>query len=122
MKDIISSPEILGGISKKSLKARVAYKLARIIREIDNEFSLFQKSREQLISKYAEKDNEGKIIFNDEGNCVIEKDKIDLFNKEINELLETNVELNADYISLNDIENENFTIEQMNILSLFIEE
>ena len=122
LKDIISSPEVLNEIAKKDLKARPAYKLARVMREIDREFSLFQENRKQLISKYADKDEKGNIKYNKDGNITVEKDKIDLFNNEIEELLNTSIQLNVDLIELNDIEDVNFTPQQMNILSLFIKE
>lgn len=119
LKDILNI-EILNEISTKKFKARAAYHFARIMRAINEEYDLFQKEREKLINKYGAKDENGQLIIANDGTITIDKQNIENFNREINELIETNIQLNVELLNLEDIEDEYFTPQQMNILSLFI--
>lgn len=121
LNDVIQSLKILKSISQKTLKGKVNFQLAKILRELNNEYNLFLKSRENLILKYGKKEN-GQLIIDDEGNYGIDKEQLFNFNKELNELLDTNISLNAEKIILEDIEDIDFTIEQMIALSPFIKE
>lgn len=103
-----------------SLEGKTSFKIARILKELNNEYSTFQKSRQNLILKYGEKNENGSIKIDDEGNFKILRDNVEQFTKELEDLLATEIELNADYIDLNEIENANFTIGQMIALNNFI--
>jgi hypothetical protein len=121
LNDVIQSLKILKSISQKTLKGRVNFQLAKILRELNNEYNLFLKSREKLISKYGKKEN-GQLIIDEDGNYSINKNQLFNFNLELNELLDTKIDLNAEKIALKDIEDIDFTIEQMVALSPFIKE
>jgi len=55
-------------------------------------------------------------------NYKIQKDKITELNQEIEELLNTSIQINADAINMKDIENEDFTPADILLLEPFIEE
>ncbi len=121
VKDLLGASKILQEISNKSFKSCVSYLLSRIKREIAREAELFNQARKDLIIKYADKEN-GEIKIDGYGNANIQKEYREIFNREIDDLLNTRISLNVSPISLSDIENESFTIEQMDLLNLFIEE
>lgn len=122
MRDMLNSMEVLQKLSNKSLKTKVAFQLARIIREVNKEYELFQNSREKLIVKYAEQDENGQPKVNEQNNYQIIPNKINEFNKEIQELLDSHIEINAEPIYIDDIEDLNFTPTEMMMLMSFIKE
>lgn len=121
LNDVIQSFKVLKNITQKTLKGKINFQLARILRELNNEYNLFLKSKEKLILKYGKKDN-GQLVIDDEGNYAIDKEQLLNLNTELNELLDTIIHLNTEYIALEDIEDIDFTIEQMMALSPFIKE
>lgn len=116
----VLNKDVLDEINKKELKAKVAFQLSRIMRELGKEYELFQTNREKLLDKYVDKKEDGTWDYDEQGNVHVSQDKINDFNKEFNELLNATVSLNVESISLDDLKDETFTVEQMNILSLFI--
>lgn len=90
---MVNSIPNLKTLSQKQLPIQVSYKIAKNIRNIEQELVIYERERQKLVDRYAEKDTEGKPKVNDNGNYVI-KDKLN-WNKDILELLnfETDVEI-----------------------------
>jgi len=81
----------------------------------------FNEARMNLIKKYGEKDNNGEIITDDNGNCKILPTSTEVFSNELNELIGSEIEINANRIKIEDIENINFTPAEMTQLETFID-
>ena len=94
LNDILNSQQALQEIVGMNMRAKTAFKMARIIRAIESELENFNKARQSLLNKYGEKDDNGQLITNKDGNYIISPDKIDIYNGEIQELLVTTIELN----------------------------
>ena len=122
VKDIVDNAELMRSISQKSLNCRPAFLLARILREMEKEYQSFLKVREQVIKKYAKRADNGDFEIDDEGNFKIDKTKIEEFNTNIRELLETKVPINVSSIALSDLEDTTFTPQEMMVLESFISE
>ena len=119
--EMIDSLEVLKEISKKKMPAKTAYKFARINREIDRENNLFQETRMNLILKYGNKDENGKLE-EENGNYTIAKDKINDFRQEFDGLIRTYITINADKINLDDFGEDLFSPEQIEKIDWIIEE
>lgn len=109
VKDIVNSAEIFSALSQKKLNMRMAYQLAKIIKEVQKEFELFQETRMKLIYEYAERNEDGQLKVDENNNFTIPKEKIQNFQKELNELLEMQVELQINKINLDELEDIEFT-------------
>ena len=72
--------------------AVTAYKIAKNIANVDLEIQRFETSRDNLIRKYGEKQDENMIS--------VRQDKIPEFNKEFSELLELEIEVDITMINL----------------------
>jgi len=106
-------------IMSKEFTATTSFQLARIFSKLESESKIYFSEKQKLANKYAIKDNDGKPVIKD-GNYTISN--VDEFSKELNELLEIEIELGLDKIKMN-LENEpNFTVEEMIVLMPFIEE
>ena len=122
VRDMIDSIPTLRELSNKQLKSKVAFKVARLLREIQTESETFETARMNLVKLYAEKDENGEIKTDDKGNIYIEQDKIEEFNKELKDLLDNTITINGDKLSLDDLGDETFTPQQMLSFSAFLEE
>jgi hypothetical protein len=122
LNDILNNAEIFRELSTKSLPVKTAFKVARLIRELDKENTIFDESRRQIIEKYAERDENGIIKQTAEGNIQLQQDKIEECNNELVELLNTTIEINVDKISIDALGDIKITPAQMINLEAFIEE
>lgn len=118
--DLINSTETLQKLSQKDFKAKLAWSIARLLKAAEVEIQSFNDTRMSLIKKYGEKDEQGELITDDKGNCKIENDKVEAFTGELNELLNSEIEINANKIDFNLLENIDFTPSDMAILEPFV--
>lgn len=119
--ELLNSTEILQKIASKELKARLALEIARMLKSAEKEIQDFNDVRMKLITKYGEKDENGELITDEKGNCKIVQDERVNFANELNDLVATEVEINANKIKLEQIENLDFTPAEMSILEPFLE-
>ncbi len=122
MSDLLNSTETLQKLSQKELKARLALSIARLLKEAEREIQNFNEVRMNLIKKYGEKDENGELITDDNGNCKIVPDGVEIFSKELNEAISTEIEINANKLRIDDLDNLDFTPSDMAVLEPFIEE
>lgn len=122
VREILNSAEIMQKLSKRQFKGKVAFQIARILRYIDEELKSFNEARSNLIEVYGERDGSDNLVMDENNNYKIQKDKITELNQEIEELLNTSIQINADAINMKDIENEDFTPADILLLEPFIEE
>ena len=122
LKNIVESADIMRELSQKSLKGRVAFRVARLLRELEKEFTLFNEKRVDLIKEYGEKDENGELKTDDKGNVNLAQDKLNEFYKRMEDLLATEVEINAEKIDINDLGDIDFTPSQIINIEPFINE
>ena len=84
---VINSKDAINKMGEiSSYDAKTAYQIARNIREIGSEFESFEKIRGDLITKYGSEIEDGMIQ--------VDKKNIEVFNKELNDVLDVEVDLN----------------------------
>jgi hypothetical protein len=98
----------------------LALQISRLLKEGEREIQNFNEVRTNLINKYGEKDENGELITDENKNCKILNDKIETFSKELNELVDMEIEINSNKISIADLENMDFTPADMAVLEPFI--
>lgn len=121
LEQLINSTDGLKGLSQKQLKARSAYAVSKILKAADAEMNTFNETRMELIKKYGEKDETGELKSDEQGNVHIIDKMLSTFNKELQELLNTTVDINANKIRIEDIGDVDFTPAEMAQLDDFIE-
>jgi hypothetical protein len=90
--DILNSIETLEKLNQERFEDGItSYRVARNIKNINIELEHIDKAKNMLIEKYGERD--------DKGAMSIPKEKRDTYNKEVNSLLEEEIELNILQIS-----------------------
>ena len=120
VQDLVNSTTILQKLSNMSLKARLAWQIARLLKAADEEIQAFNDTRMKVIKKYGEKDENDQLITDDKGNCKIPPENMNKFTDELNELLSEKVSINADPIDFKEIEDIEFTPAEMTQLTPFV--
>lgn len=98
--DLLNVIPVLRELLNKPFKGATAFKLARLMRELDKETTLFEESRQKLAEKYGERDENGSLVFGENGNIQLQADKLEECNAEMLGLLNTTIEVNADKIPM----------------------
>lgn len=115
--------ELYEEIKNKTLPIKTAYKFSKIIRVIDNELIFFQDRMKQLMEKYGKKDENGQFILtNDQKGIQIQEDKISACKEETQELYNLAIDVRVDKFKLEELISLEVTAQDMQILSVFIED
>lgn len=119
--DLLNSTETLQKLAQKDFKAKLAWSIARLLKSAEAEIQGFNDTRMNLIKKYGEKDENGELVTDDKGNCKIGNDVLAEFSVELNELINEEVEINANKIKMELLEDLDFTPSDMAALEPFVE-
>ena len=121
LKEITQNIQLLSDLTTNTMPARTAYKFTKIIKQCVDEVNQYNVARKALIEKYAQRNEENEIIY-DNNQATVSSDNYTLFQQELNDLLNTEVEINVLPIKLNELDNLDFTPGQLIMLYPFIEE
>lgn len=122
LKDIVESQEVMRTLSNKPLRGRVAFKVARLLKKLEAELTTFNDTRVKLIESYAKKDEEGNYVTNDKNEYQFDQDNANKFVEEINKLLLEELDVDANPILVDEIEDLDFTPAEMAALEPFMDE
>ena len=122
MADVVNSMEVLQKLAQQNFKAKLALSIARLLKQIEVEIQTFNTTRMDLIKKYGTKDENGELITDEEGNCKIDPESVETFNKELSDLLTTEIEINANKIDVELLDGCDFTPSEITALEPFLEE
>lgn len=122
LSDVVNATETFNKIMQQSFKGSLAFKIARLARELDKEMQTFNTERQKIIQKYGEKDENGELKIDENGNVKFENSKIQEINEEFNSLLNTELEINADKLPMDSIDAFEITPQEMLSIETFFEE
>lgn len=107
---ILNTVNTLGNLNNSQLPIKLAYAISKNINKIECELKAYNTEKAKLIDKYAEKDEEGKLIENELGHVTIKEECKEDWNKDITELLAIENEIDIHMIQLDDLLNSNYNI------------
>lgn len=120
---IVNDANLLGNLTHKQLPIKVSYAIAKNISKIEKELEIYNKERQKLIDKYCLKDEEGNLI--DENNQFkIADGNLESWNKDMNEILDIEIDINIHKFSKDDLFNSNCNITpaELMLIDYMIEE
>lgn len=90
LNDLINAKESLTKLAKTDVPVKIAYWLSKDVQKLNSEFVAFEEARGKLFEKYGEKqvNEESK-----QEQIIIKTENLEVFQKEIGELLKTEVEV-----------------------------
>ena len=122
LQNILESQETMQQLSTKALRGRTAYQVARLIKKLETELTTYNDTRLKLIERYAKKKDDGSYELNNNNEYQFTPENMQIYVGEINNLLQEQIEIDANPLSLNDLEDLEFTPAEMVALEPFIEE
>lgn len=121
IREILSSVSFFNDLSQQKLRARTAFKVAKILRLLEAEIVNFETAKQAIFNKYGEKDDDGNFI-NKDNMIVVKPELADDYNREATELLDTKIEIQAEPLTLEELEDTNFAPEDIRNIVNFIKE
>lgn len=103
--ELFNCSEVLKKLLKQDVKAKLAFKLATLIKEVDSVLNEVENIRVNLVKKYGKE--------NEEGILNVTEENMQLFLNEWSDLMLTVVQLNAPKINISDFNEEVLTPEDV---------
>lgn len=105
------------------LKMPFAYEVACIAREVRENDMMISTMRQEIIERYAKRDENGNMIINSEnGTIEVDEERVSELNKELDNLFNRDIELKSNKIKLDNIKDLDLTVGQIEVLISLIEE
>ena len=117
--DIIAANPIFTKILQHEFTGKQSFMISRVLRALNTETKSFNKIREEVLKKYAETDDVGEMIIS-EGNVKIRNGEMEAFQKEINELLYAELDVDVKPIPVDWLDDVKLTPQEMIVLEPFI--
>lgn len=95
MEKLVQIKPSLQTLLSQDIPVKTSFKLTKWIKTLNPEYESFEENRKKLFEKYGEK--------NIEGNVEIKPKNIEIFNKQLRELLDIEVDVKLDKIKLEDL-------------------
>jgi len=118
--ELIKAREALNLFMQEKLPVKLAYKIKKIYKEVDEELKILEESKDKLLDNYAEKDENGDLK-NEDGFFTIPKMYREHFEKELNELNNMKIKISFTPIKEEEIENMEITPSTLLALEHFIQ-
>lgn len=112
---------LLSSYFDSSLPARASFAIAKFIVSNESNYKLYLSKRAELISKYADKDEKGELIVDENGYKVSPKNMV-LFQKELSDLNDYEIEPVKLTLYFEDLSSLSLTPREYSILIPYISE
>lgn len=120
MSEILNAAPVLTKLTNQTFSGSATFKIARLLKALDKEITIFEETRTKMVQAYGEKDEKGVLIEKD-GQIHVVPDKIETFNNEINALLKSEVEINGEKLSIDYFENIELTPVEASLIEVVVE-
>ena len=100
---LVENMASIGDVSRKQLNVKTSYAISYNNGHIDSALKPYNKEAEKLGEKYGKRDQDGKLVHGDRGGVTIDKGKMDDYLKELNTLLDIEVDIDVRKIKLDDL-------------------
>lgn len=122
MTDILNLNSIYTKIKNKSFSVKTTYRMSKLFSVVTKEAEYYSNELNELISKYADRDENGGFIPAGKDGVQIKKEYIDTVQSQLNDLLNLEVDVPDVQFSIEDLESGNLTVDEFNILMPFIKD
>lgn len=100
---IVNDSIFLASLMHRQFPVKISYAISKNISKLESDLKIYNSEREKIINKYCKKDEEGNLVIDESNNYSIEEEYIDICNKELNELLDIEVDIDIHKFKLNDL-------------------
>ena len=123
MSDVLSLRQHIGFFLNQKLPLPVAYKLNKINTAVNKESEFYQEKFNEIVEKYAKTDEEGNLVFSEDGEQIMIKDDlIPECNQALEELMGLEIEVNTFGLKIEDFgDNIECTAAEIEAITPFLE-
>lgn len=104
---IVNDAIFLGSLAQKQLPIKISYAISKNISKIEKELEIYNKERQKLIDKYCIKNKNGENLIDENNQLKIKDEYLDDWNRDLNELLDINIEIDIHKFKEGDLLNSN---------------
>lgn len=122
LREVLEGQETLQKLSNQVLKGRTAFQIGRMLKKIEEVLTSYNDTRIKLIEKYAKRKENGEFEVNDKNEYQFTPENMQAYVDEINKLIAEDIEIEANPIRFEDIENLEFTAAEATFLDPFVAE
>lgn len=116
-REIKNLSETMDTLLPLQLKMPFAYEVASIAREVRENNFMINAMRQEIVERFAERDDNGQIRINQEdGTVEVQEGKYAELNSELDKLMNRDIELKSNKIKLVDIKDLDLTVGQISAL------
>ncbi|MBU5289982.1 DUF1617 family protein [Paraclostridium bifermentans] len=121
---IVMDANLLGSLTQKKFPIKVSYALAKNLSKIEKELEIYNIERQKLIDKYCIKDENGENKIDKDNKLSLDEKYLDDWNKDLNELLDIEIEIDIHKFNINDLLNSDceMTASELMIIDYMIED
>lgn len=119
---LLSDMPVLRNISQKELPVKASYAIAKNLNKIESELKVYESQRTKLIDKYALKDEKGQVKADDSGQIIFKDGCKEQWDKDINELLAIENDIDIHKFNISIIDGCNMTAAELMLIDYMIEE
>lgn len=120
LRDILEGQEVLQKLSNQALPGRVAFRIGRLLKRLEEVLTSYNEVRNSLLEKYAKKKEDGSFELNEKNEYQFDEAHMKLFVEEMNKLVAEETTVEADPIKFSDIEQLDFTPTDITLLEPFL--
>ena len=120
LKDILEGQAALQKLSNQQLPGRIAFRIGRLLKKLEEVLTSYNEVRNNLLEKYAKRKEDGTFELNDKNEYQFDEEHMKIFVEEMNKLVAEETSVEADPIKFSDIENLDFTPADITLLEPFL--
>ena len=120
LKDILEGQATLQKLSNQPLRGRTAFQIGRLLKKLEEILTSYNETRVKLIEKYAKKNDDGSFELNDKNEYQFTQENMQSYMEEINKLILEEIDVEANPIKFEDIEDLEFTATETTFLEPFL--
>ena len=123
MRQIIEFQNFYNNIKNTKLPLKTAYKLSKLLLQIDEELSFYQQKFAEIVNDFGKRDENGELRYSsDKTSIEIVEEHREECQQKIEELQSLEVNINEIQFTIEELEGLNLTISEMGCLMPFIKE
>ncbi len=104
MEQIIDFRNNIGFFADASLPLKGAYKINKIRKDVEKEAEFYSEKFQEILDKYSKKDENGNMVFSEEGDQIMISDgMVDECNEALTNLQNLEVEINNYNLTIDDL-------------------
>ncbi|UZW13183.1 hypothetical protein OSC52_15200 [Clostridium pasteurianum] len=119
--ELLGNIQKLSGVAQKQLPVKVSYAISKNINKIESELKIYDKERQKLIDKYAQK-ADGKPLSDEKGQIVFKPECKKDWDKNIKALLDIENEIDIHKFSIDELNGFNVSPAELQAIDYMIDE